>query len=138
MGLIRDALGLGPFSPYWVRFVAEAGLDAGPDERRLPPGQVWQVPTGACRRPGEGRDLRLGGACDGAGDGAGLASQVGTGLAAGRGFAASQVGAELAAGRGLLQPPAKTRVPRPGCRSLHGAVLPVSRGVRTAVPEPGE
>lgn len=31
---------------YWVGFATEAGLDTGPDELRLPPGQVELVSTG--------------------------------------------------------------------------------------------
>lgn len=39
---------------YWVGFATEAGLDTGPDEWRLPPGQVELVRTGggACGKPG--------------------------------------------------------------------------------------
>lgn len=36
-----------------------------------------------------------------------------------------------------MQPPARIRVPGPGCLRPHGAVLPLSRGVRTTIPEPG-
>ncbi|XP_049978066.1 small VCP/p97-interacting protein isoform X3 [Alexandromys fortis] len=69
--------------------------------------------------------------------GAGLAPQVGAGLATGRDFAAGQVGAGLVVGRGQPQPPCEDPQPGQRCQRPHGAVLPVPRGVRTAIPEPG-
>ncbi|XP_049978065.1 small VCP/p97-interacting protein isoform X2 [Alexandromys fortis] len=68
--------------------------------------------------------------------GAGLAPQVGAGLATGRDFAAGQVGAGLVVGRGQPQPPCEDPQPGQRCQRPHGAVLPVPRGVRTAIPEP--
>lgn len=142
---------------YWVGFATEAGLDTGPDEWRLPPGQVELVRTGggACGKPGGAGLVAMSsriGFChrpdrDGASiwaelwgrwPGAGLAPQVGAGLAAGRDFAAGQVGAGLVVGRAQPQPPCEDPQPGQRCQRPHGAVLPVPRGVRTAIPEPGE
>lgn len=118
--------------PGGTRLVARAGR-VGSAKGRTGVGleigrSLWWCSRGrGGEEEGEGRlRLRWGGSYCGAGPGAG------------RSFAAGQVGAGFAPGRGLLQPPARIRVPGPGCLRPHGAVLPLSRGVRTTIPEPGE
>lgn len=139
-GYREKSLGWVAVKPHWVGFVEEAGLDVGPDERGLPPGRAEQVGTGggACRRPGGAglvaKSIRAGSTSGRAGVGL----KVGRSLwwCSGRGGAGSSGGAGLTArpvsargralqqvrwGRGLLlggaccSPPARIRVPGPGC-----------------------